>query len=189
MTAVPQVRSSAYLPFVEFLERAGEPVERGLEGKLIPAIAYRDAGALVPIHLAHSYLAQGARKLGQRDFGILVGGEMRLADLGAFRRNLCRSLTLHDALGKFHASYSLHSSAERIWWEASGDNVLFLHSYLFDTRSGSNYARHCALLLMRDLIRMVRGSIGSRSWFSQSRPTTSICFVKRLTIPKYDFQE
>jgi AraC-like DNA-binding protein len=157
VTAVPQVRSSAYLPFVKFFELAGEPVRRGLVGELIPAVARKDSEALVPIHLAHAYLERGARKFGQPDLGILVGENMKIADLGAFGRSLLRSLTLHDALNKFPAFYSQFSSAEKIWWTRKGETAQFLHSYLQEPGIGSRYARHCALLLMRDLIRMAAG--------------------------------
>ncbi|QPC42522.1 helix-turn-helix domain-containing protein [Kaustia mangrovi] len=159
MKAVPQVRSSAYLPFVAFLESAGVPVERDPEGALISAVAHRDKEALVPVHLAHAFLERGARLLGHEDFGVLVGTGMRIEELGAFGRNLCRSLTLHDALNKFPSQYSLYSSAERIWWVRENDVAYFLHSYTFETGHGSCYARHCALLLMRDLIRLSAGPL------------------------------
>lgn len=168
MKALPQVRSSAYLPFVAFLERTGESVERGAEGGLIPAVAYRDPEALVPIHLAHSYLERGARSLDLDDFGILVGAQMTVAELGAFGRSLQRSLTLHDALNKFHASYDLFSSAEHIWWTKGNEDAYFLHQYTCVTGRGSRHARHCALLLMRDVVRMAAG----KSWQPERVLTT-----------------
>ncbi len=158
MTPVPQVRGSAYLPFVEFLETAGVAVDRCIEGELVPAIVHRDGEALVPVHLAHDFLERGAGRLGAADFGILVGRQFGIEKLGAFGRSLCRSLTLHDALNKVHSTFSLYSSAEKVWWtRETTETAFFLHSYIHKTEAGSRYARHCALLLMRDVIRLAAG--------------------------------
>jgi AraC-like DNA-binding protein len=110
------------------------------------------------VHLAHRFLERGADRLGADDFGILVGRQCNIEKLGAFGRSLCRSLTLRDALNKFHSTFSLYSSAERIWWSReTTETAFFLHSYLHKTGGGSRYARHCALLLMRDVIRLAAG--------------------------------
>ncbi|MHA7774815.1 helix-turn-helix transcriptional regulator [Roseibium sp. M-1] len=159
MTPVPLVRGSAYLPFVEFLDAAGVAVDQGMENELVPAVVRRDGEAFVPMHLAHRYLARGAERLGRDDFGVLVGKKLGVESLGAFGRSLRRSLSLHDALGKFYSTFSLYSSAERLWWRRDGENLaFFLHAYLQETEAGSRYARDCALLLMRDLIRLAAGS-------------------------------
>ncbi len=161
MTPVPQVRGSAYLPFVEFLDTAGVSIDRGIERDLVPAIVHRDGEALVPVHLAHSFLEKGAHKLGREDFGILVGRNFRVVELGAFGRSLYRSLTLNDALNKVQSTFSLYSSAERVWWmRKTKDMAFFLHTYVHETKPGSRYARHCALTLMRDMIRLAAG----RNW-------------------------
>ncbi len=158
MGPIPQVRGSAYLPFVEFLEAAGATVETGVDSELMSSIVRRNSEAFVPMHLAHRFLARGARKIGQQDFGILVGRKIGVESLGAFGRSVRRSLTLHDALGKFHLMFPLYSSAERIWWERDRNNLaFFLHSYLQKPDCGSRYARDCALLLMRDVIRLAAG--------------------------------
>jgi AraC-like DNA-binding protein len=161
MTPVPLVRGSAYLPFVEFLDAAGVAADRGIESELIPAVVRRDGEALVPMYLAHRYLERGGHRLGQDDFGILVGRNLGVECLGAFGRSLRRSLTLHDALSKFYSTFSLYSSAERLWWRNDSNNLaFFLHAYLQETEAGSRHARDCALLLMRDLIRLAAG----RDW-------------------------
>ncbi len=159
MTPVPQVRGSAYLPFVEFLDKADVFVERGIERDLVPAIVHRDGEALVPVHLAHSFLEKGARKLGRDDFGVLVGRNFQICEMGAFGRSLCRSLTLHDALTKLRSTFSLYSSAERVWWtQKTKETVSFCHAYVHKTGPGSRHARHCALLLMRAAVRLAAGS-------------------------------
>lgn len=109
MTPAPQVRSSAYLPFIAFMERAGAPVARDLEEALVPAFVHRDPEILVPTHLAHSFLERSARAVGLPDYGFSVGRNAGIKDLGAFGRSLRRSLTLHDALGKFQSQFALYS--------------------------------------------------------------------------------
>ena len=86
MTPAPQVRSSAYFPFVQFMEDIGAPVERGLEEALVPAIVRRDPETLVPVHLAHAFLERNARAIGLPDFGFVVGQNARICRdrLGSF---------------------------------------------------------------------------------------------------------
>src|SRR5262245_50689880 len=157
MGPAPQVRASAYLPFVRFLERIGAPFERELDKELVPTIARQDQEALVPSHLAHAFLEKGARLAGVSDFGFVVGKQARVEDLGAFGRSLRRSLTLHDALGKLQSSFALYSSAEHIWWYRSGEKIYICHGYLRKTGAGSRYGQQCALLLLRDLVRQAAG--------------------------------
>lgn len=139
------------------MERHGAPVWRKLDGDLIQAVVRRDGEALVPVHLAHSFLATSARSAGITNLGYMVGGEARIQGLGAFGRNLMRSLTLYDALCKIRSMFALYSSAERLWWVQSGSNVVFLHRHLHETGSGRRDAQQCALLLMRDLVRLAAG--------------------------------
>lgn len=158
MTLAPQVRASAYFPFVQFLEGMGAPVERALDKELVPIIARRDQEALVPVHLAHAFLERGARLAGLADFGFAVGRQATVANLGAFGRSIRRSLTLHDALRKLRSIFALYSSAERIWWYRSGKQIYICHGYLQRTGTGSRYGQQCALLLLRDLVRLAAGS-------------------------------
>lgn len=158
--SIPQVRSSAYQPFVSLIEQSGASVERGLATDVIPAIVQRDAEMLVPLHLAHSYLQWGARKIGRADFGFLAGASMRIFDLGEFGRHLHRSFTLHDLLMKFGSHFSQYSSAEKIWWVRDGEDINLCHAYLQPTGLGARYAEQCALLLMRDIVRNAAG----RDW-------------------------
>jgi len=72
MTHNPQVRGSAYLPFVQFMERLGAPYERKMEMGLVPALVHKDQEALVPVYLAHSFLERCARATGQLNFGFNV---------------------------------------------------------------------------------------------------------------------
>ncbi|WP_202329959.1 helix-turn-helix transcriptional regulator [Mesorhizobium sp. L-8-3] len=157
MQPVPQVRVSAYLPFIQYMERQGAAFQQEFGDTLLPAVAAKNVEALVPIHLAHAFLARCARSADAADLGYVVGRAATVEGLGAFGRSLLRSLTLHDALGKVRSTFALYSSAERLWWRRSLGNVEFLHTHLYETGPGSLYAQQCALFLMRDLVRLVAG--------------------------------
>ncbi len=157
MPAVPQVRGSAYVPFVQFLDDIGASVGGAPAEALLPAIVRQDPEALIPIHLAHAFLDRSARSAGLADLGFVVGQRMRVDSLGAFGRSLLRSLTLHDALGKIRAKFSLYSSAEHVWWSQRGPSVFIFHAYASQTGPGSHIARQCVLLLLRDLVRLAAG--------------------------------
>jgi hypothetical protein len=141
------------------MEEIGAPVERGLEQALLPVIVHRDPETLVPVYLAHSFLDKSARAVGLADFGFVVGRNARVGDLGAFGQSIRRSLTLQDALGKIETKFSLYSSAEKIWWSRTrpGQTVSFYHTYRQEPGAGSRYAQQCALLLMRDVVRLAAG--------------------------------
>ena len=70
MTPSPQVRTSAYLPFVQFMEGLGAPYERGMDDRLVATVMNRDQEALVPVDLAHSFLAKSARSTGIPNLGL-----------------------------------------------------------------------------------------------------------------------
>ncbi|MCK1513880.1 helix-turn-helix domain-containing protein [Bradyrhizobium sp. 190] len=157
MIATPQARASAYFPFIHFLENIGASFERFLDKELVTAIAREDHETLIPVHLAHAFLDKGAQLAGLSDFGFVVGEHARVAALGAFGRSLLRSLTLHDALGKLRSSFALYSSAERIWWYRSDGKIYICHAYVRKTGAGSRHGQQCALLLLRDLVRLAAG--------------------------------
>ncbi|HWK65093.1 MAG TPA: helix-turn-helix domain-containing protein [Rhizobiaceae bacterium] len=157
MSAVPQVRGSAYLPFVHFMDEIGASLGGSPGEALLPAMVRQDPEALIPIHLAHAFLDSSARSAGLTDLGFVVGQHMRVDSLGAFGRSLLRSLTLHDALGKIRAKFSFYSSAERVWWSRRGPDVFLFHAYASQTGPGSRIARQCVLLLLRDLVRLAAG--------------------------------
>lgn len=155
---VPLVRVSAYIPFLDFLDEAEIRPAQAFGKSFIAAVSERNAETFVPAHLAHSILEKGARKLGLADFGYVVGQNARIGDLGAFGRSLCHSMTLYDALGKARTKFALYSSAEQITWTCMGLDVLFFHRYRQRTGRGSHFAQQCALLLMRDFIRLGAGA-------------------------------
>lgn len=157
MSPTPQVRASAYFPFVQFLEAIGAPVARSLEKELVPVMAAQDEEALVPVHAAHLFLHNAARLAGISDLGFVVGSQVRVEDLGAFGRSLRRSLTLHDALGKLQSNFALYSSAEKIWWYRSTHKIYICHEYIRKSGPGGRYGQQCALLLLRDLVRLAAG--------------------------------
>lgn len=139
------------------MEKVGTLFEHSLEDELVPSLVHRDRETLVPVHLAHAFLERSARTLGLLDFGFIVGQNARVEDLGAFGRSLRRSLTLHDVLGKLRSKFPLYSSAERIWYSRVGRNVVFGHAYAQEMGDGSRYGQQCALLLMRDVVRLAAG--------------------------------
>lgn len=115
MAAVPMVRGSAVLSFVDFAERIGVPVEKRLsEAKLTHAI-YAGPETLIPLNHAFGFADCLARKEGLEHLGFLVGGETQFQNLGAFGRLVLQSLTLHEALEKISRVIHLYNSAQHIW--------------------------------------------------------------------------
>jgi len=167
ITATPQVRGSAYMLFVDYLEKAGNPLRKTLPGDLLPAIIDRNPEALVPVHLAHLFIGSGARTVGAADFGFVVARDARIAHLGAFGRAIARSLTLNEALGKIRSNLRFYSSAERVWWVRRGAEVHVHHAYTYPAVDGSQHAQQAVLILMRDLVRLAAGP----DW----QPETVLC--------------
>ncbi len=157
MAAVPMVRSSAVLPFVDFAERIGVSVEKRLsEAKLTHAI-YAGPEALIPLNHAFGFVDRLARKEGLEHLGFMVGSETQFQNLGAFGRLVLQSLTLHEALEKISRVIHLYNSAQHIWIDSLAGQARVNTAYTPRLVSGWQFGEQYTLTLLISCIRVAAG--------------------------------
>jgi len=157
MDPIPLVRASALLPFVSFLSQMGAPIESRLEAVMVPWRALEEPESLIPLNQGLLFLDRAAVAEGLEDLGVLAAKKIHFAQLGAFGRLICQSLTLHDALVKIFRIFSLYNSGQKIWLEPWGKSVCVSHRYAANIGPGREYGEQFTSMLLIDCIRIVAG--------------------------------
>lgn len=155
--SIPLVRTSALLPFVEFLERIGAPVERRMAEVRLPYNALSEPESLIPLNQGLLFLDRIARSEGLKDLGVLVGRQTHLPQLGAFGSLILQSLTLYDALTKISQIIHLYNSAQFIWADSWNGKARVCAAYGPNVGPGRQYGEQYTLMLLIDCIRVAAG--------------------------------
>lgn len=121
--AIPFTRVSVIRPFVDFLGAIGAPVERFLQQARIPVTLLEQPEALVPLHLAHSFLEYAANAEGIDHLGLAVGQQTSAYDLGVFGELLRHALTVYDYLQTGIQLIGSVTSGQQFWLAREGDQV------------------------------------------------------------------
>ncbi len=157
MNPIPLIRVNTFLPFVDFLESLGSPIESLLEQTKLSIFALNDSEALIPRHLAFNFLEKAARREGIENLGVLVGQQTSLGELGIFGRMICQSLTLYDGLNICIRIISSNNSGEKFWLTQEGEKAWFCHQYINFLKANYHHAVYYALILIVELIQMAAG--------------------------------
>lgn len=155
MQPIPMVRATALAPFVDFLERAGSPVERLLADVGLSAPA--DPERLLPLHQCLAFLDHSARKEGAPDLGLLVGLETPFAALGAFARLIRGAPTVQQTLDRLVAASALHNSGDRLWLARNGRQAMLCHRFALRGAPGQRQGQLFTATMMIDAIRSIMG--------------------------------
>lgn len=155
--SIPLVRTSALLPFVEFLERIGAPVERRMAEVRLPYHALSEPESLIPLNQGLLFLDGIARSEGLKDLGVLVGRQTHVPQLGAFGSLILQSLTLYDALTKISQIIHLYNSAQFIWADSWNGKARVCTAYGPNVGPGRQYGEQYTLMLLIDCIRFAAG--------------------------------
>lgn len=165
MKAIPLIRVSNLLPFIDFLNRLGSPVERWLEEVHLSPFALDNPELLLSRYLGLTFIQKAARHEGIEHLGLLVGQKTPLSQLGNFGQLLCQSLTLKEALTTLQVLAPLHNSGE-LWWlkeeqnyekKQANEQIWFCMRYVDTAGTDTSYASQFALTQMIDLIRWAAG--------------------------------
>lgn len=127
MTTIPLIRTSNLLPFINFLDTVGTPVNRLLTDLYLQRENVFNPYAVCTEDQMWSFLAKSARLEGIEDLGILVAQQSRIEDLGIFGQILLQSVTLKDCLENFISFISKHHShgRERFWLKINQNQAFF----------------------------------------------------------------
>ncbi|MBK8175125.1 MAG: AraC family transcriptional regulator ligand-binding domain-containing protein [Rhodospirillales bacterium] len=157
MRAIAMVRANALVPFVDFVEGIGGPIERLMQGARLPQQLFTDPERLVPMHQSLAFLGRIARSEGLLDLGLVVGQCTRFDRLGAFAQLGRGALTLHESLNRLIGAIALHSSGDRISLRYHGEHALLCHTFALPEVPGRRQGELFALSMMIEAIRAVVG--------------------------------
>jgi AraC-like DNA-binding protein len=182
MKAIPLIRVNTILPFVTFLDRIGTLTESLLRQAKLPTFSSEDAETLIPRDRALDFIGRSSRQEGIENLGLLVGQQISMANLGAFGRLVCQSLTLYDALSAIVRIYPGFNSGERYWFTQQGEQACFCQQYANLPSTNLHHAVHYSLMLLIDLIQMAAG----KQWhpqelYLQSRHARGLADIELLS--------
>lgn len=146
------------MPFMGFCKRTGMPVDKILSYSKLPRKALDFPESLVPMSACTAFVARAMQMEAIPNFGLLVGQQTQVAQLGGFGRLVQSSSTVYEALETIQNHLASHGSAAKTWIERKDKQVWFCHRYLFDFGVGGHQASLFTLMLILNLIRLATGS-------------------------------
>jgi AraC-like DNA-binding protein len=157
MEYVPLVRANIIEGFAAFLEEINFPVKPLLVKTKLPVSALSTPELLIPLKQVTKFYAEAARKAGNGHLGFLVGQRTKIADLGAYGRLLCQSLTLYDAIHTGIQMFATYTSGGWFWLEEYGEQAWLCHHFVNGLGAGVQQADHFHIMVMINLIQMAAG--------------------------------
>jgi len=124
MDPIPLQRLRVLLPFIQFLEKLGVPVEPALERARMPLDIAGQKDAYVPIRLQVQFLHEMVVRSGVDDLGLRVAHRVGAGFVSAaLRAELMAALTLNQGLQVLCSHIYRESSATRMWMVAKPAEV------------------------------------------------------------------
>lgn len=157
MNVIPLVRVNAFLPFLKFLNHIGSPTDRLLEQVKLPVFALDDPEALLPLYQSFVFIEQAAKIEKIEMFGILVGQQTQITDLGIFGHLLHQTLTLYDLLCTIERMIASYNSGQRAWLVEEGDRVWLHNQYTCPSAIENQQARLYDVMLYLKAIQLATG--------------------------------
>lgn len=155
---VPLIRAAPVRMTVEFLERAGAPVERLLaRARLTPRIRILPPETPVSWMAASRLLEAAARDQGMDDLGIRLGAANDVHQLGAFGSFITEPPTLRSGLEALCRLMPAYSSIERAWLSPRGEQVDLNHYIPHRDAAASEQFTTATLAMYLNYISMTTG--------------------------------
>jgi AraC-like DNA-binding protein len=158
MRAIPLTRIAAFSPFPKFLAVNGCDVARQLSSLGIDPEALASEESLVPLQLACEFIEQVSDQEGIDGFGLKVGQQASILEVGLFGKILSQSLTLNDLIQKIVRWIPSIDSGARVWLAPSStdpDCVQFCLRH--DIGVGRAQIDAYGLLIFIDAVRLAAG--------------------------------
>ncbi len=154
MEPIPFVRAGVVLTFAKFLDQIGAPTEQLLQKAHLPIGLLDHPENLVPLSQSFAFAELAARSQGIDNFGILIGEQTHLSDLGNFGAVVSQSLTLYDLIGKIVQLHSTLVTGEKIWFTEDGDQLWLHHQYTVPHHIPTYQAQCFSILVYLNVIRL-----------------------------------
>ena len=156
---LPLSRATTLIPFLNFLDELGAPVDRVLAQEHLPLRVREKPGCYVATKLNWSFVGRMARQEGIEDLGLRVGHRAGVSILGrALYDRLDRAPTLAHALQTFCEQVSRESTGMTCWVTSDSDEVeLHLRKTFGPTTRGYRETEWLGLIAMVTVAQLFLG--------------------------------
>ena len=157
MSPIPLIRASQLFPFLEFLNQIGSPTKKLLKQVDLPRFTVEQSNNLIPEYSVWLFLEQAASFEGIEDFGLQVGLQAKVEDVGLLGKSLLNLPTLHDTLNNFLNQIRWHSSNACFWLKIVGEEAWFCRQGIGTISIGSNQVELYTLIYMIKIVQQITG--------------------------------
>ena len=144
---------SGILPFVFFLDSIGAPTSRFLRLARIPVSLVETPEASLPLHQTYVFAELAARHEGIDNFGLVVGQNTTLDDIGPYGYLIQQSSTVYDYLQKGIQLISCSTTSEHFWLSREGETLRFNHAISDSSAYGQSQGDLFALIITINTLR------------------------------------
>ncbi|MGA9380923.1 MAG: AraC family transcriptional regulator ligand-binding domain-containing protein [Phormidium sp.] len=177
MTCIPLTRANVIHGVIALLQELDVSIDHLFAEAKLPLSELHDPEALLSLKQVLYFIEIAAVTEGIEQFGLLAGQQTKIANLGAFGRLLCHSLTLHDAINTLIRLISSYNSGDRIWVKQQGENVWLCRRFIHNFETDHPQAIHYSLMLLIHLIQLGAGSYWMPREIHLTTPP-SCCFAE-----------
>ncbi|MBW2421168.1 MAG: hypothetical protein JRH19_21685, partial [Deltaproteobacteria bacterium] len=156
---IPLSRARQLAPFIDFLDRIGAPIERGLERNKLPPGMHERSDMLVSTYATFGFVADMARREGIDEFGWrATSSELSQLSPGLVQRLRCSSALL-QALETACALAYRESSNVAVWLEERRGSLFVCHRGSIEVGApGSDDANVMRAVFLISIVRIFMGS-------------------------------
>jgi len=120
---IPFARTSAFKPFIDYLNAIGVPTDQLLRQAHLPARLLDDPEMLVPLFPIYRFIELAARQEHLEDLGVRIAQKASAFDLGAYGAALRGASTVYQYLQIGIRLIGTHSSGTIFWMSTEGDAI------------------------------------------------------------------
>ncbi len=158
MTYIPLVRANVIHGIVSLLRQLNLPIEERLLAAKLPPSILHDPEVLIPLKQILKLTETIAGTEGIEHFGLLAGQQTQIANLGAFGRLLCHSMTLYGAIHTLTRLVQRYNSGDQVWLVQQGEKVWLCRRFIHDWEKAYPQAVFYSLMLLIHVVRLGAGS-------------------------------
>jgi AraC-like DNA-binding protein len=157
MTYIPLIRANVMHGVIAQLQQLNAPIDRLLADAKLPLPLLQEPEALLPLRQVLQFIEDVAHTEGIEHFGLLVGQQTQIANLGIFGRLLCHSFTLADVLHSLISLVPSYNSGDRLWLEHQGDTVWLCRQFINGLEKDYPQAVQGSVIILVQLIQLAAG--------------------------------
>lgn len=173
MHSIPIIHTSQVFPFIQFLNRAGCPLQKLLKKAHLPQQLVEPCEGYIAERQLWELLDIAAEDEGNDQLGLDVGINTKLEDLGALAIPLRKQPTIYAMLDTFCQLARKESSHANFWLEVQPEQLLFCRGGISEFESGQHHAEMYTLMVMIKIVQIMAADnwLPTNIWLQTSTET------------------